>query len=237
MIKPKEILGIIPARGGSKGIPKKNIRQLAGHPLIAYTIDQALESKLITRLVVSTDDDRIARTSRHYGAEIIKRPDKISGDSASSESALLHAVAILEETEGYVPDLIVFLQCTSPLTLAEDIDGTINCLLNEKSDSAFSATPFHYFLWKKTGSGDVIGINHDKAKRLPRQESPIQYLETGAVYVMRTPGFVKAKHRFFGKTSLYEMPLERCFEIDDLIDMKIAEILLLENHDFYNLGK
>jgi len=223
-----EVLCIIPARGGSKGIPKKNIKLLAGKPLIAHTIEIAKKSNRITKIVVSTDDDEIKEISKKYGAEVIKRPAEISGDFASSESALLHVLEELKK-EDYVPDLIVFLQCTSPLTTFEDIDGTINVLENKNADTAFAAVDFHYFLWKKT-SDDVIGINHDKNKRLMRQEREPQYKEAGAVYVMKTSGFLKHKHRFFGKTAIYIMPSERCWEIDDPSDFRIAEMLMKERN-------
>lgn len=220
-----EVLAIIPARGGSKGIPRKNIRPLAGKPLIAYNIEQALRSRLITRLVVSTDDAEIAAVARQYGAEVVWRPAEISGDTASSEAALLHCLEHLNETEGYRPDLLVFLQCTSPLTLAEDMDGTVQALLDQGADTALAVIPFHYFLWRQ-GADDATGINHDKHVRPLRQERQPQYLETGAVYVMRVAGLVQSRHRFFGKTALYEMPAERRLEIDDPVDFQVAEVLI-----------
>ncbi|MGA9347281.1 MAG: acylneuraminate cytidylyltransferase [Anaerolineae bacterium] len=220
------MLAIIPARGGSKGIPRKNVRLLAGKPLIAHTIDHARQARNVERVVVSTDDIEIATTSERYGAEVIWRPAEISGATASSELALLHALEYLQQTEGYEPDLVVFLQCTSPLTLPEDIDGTVQALLDEKADSALAVTPFHYFLWRWDEHGDAVGINHDKRVRPLRQQREPQLLETGAVYVMRTGGFRKAKHRFFGKTAMYVMPPERCLEIDEPIDFMIAETLL-----------
>ncbi len=222
-----EILAIIPARGGSKGIPHKNTRLIGSKPLIAYAIESAHQANL-NRVIVSTDDEKIASISNKMGAEAIRRPADISGDLNSSESALLHALEHLEKEEGYRPDLLVFLQCTSPLTLPEDIDGTIQSLLNENADSALAVTPFHYFLWKFDKKGHAVGINHDKAVRLLRQQNSLQYLETGAVYVMRSKGFKKAKHRFFGKTSMYVMPPERCLEIDEPVDLHIAELLLRE---------
>jgi YrbI family 3-deoxy-D-manno-octulosonate 8-phosphate phosphatase len=222
-----ECLAIIPARGGSKGILRKNVRPLAGKPLIAHTIEQAQRAQLINRLVVSTDDVEIEAVSRQYGAEVVRRPVEISGDHASSETALLHALDYLSQTEGYHPDVLAFLQCTSPLTLAEDIDGTIQALLDQDADSALAVIPFHYFLWKMEG-GDALGINHDKYHRPLRQDREPQYLETGAVYVMRVAGFRQAKHRFFGKTVLYAMPAERRLEIDEPVDFKVAETLLRE---------
>ncbi len=218
-------LAIIPARGGSKGIPRKNVRLLAGQPLIAYNIQQALRSRFINRLVVSTDDAEIAAVSRQYGAEVVWRPAEISGDSASSEAALLHTLEHLRQSEGYQPDVLVFLQCTSPLTQSEDIDGTVQAMLDAGAETALAVIPFHYFLWRQTVE-DAVGINHDKRVRPLRQEREAQYLETGAVYVMNVPGFLQARHRFFGKTALYEMPAERRLEIDDPVDFQVAEVLM-----------
>lgn len=217
---------VIPARGGSKGIPRKNMLPLAGKPLLAHTIEQARWTRSIARVIVSTDDSETAVISRQYGAEVIWRPAEISGDTASSELALLHALEYLRTTEEYEPDLLVFLQCTSPLMLAEDIDGTVQVLLDEDADSALAVAPFHYFLWRRDAAGNGVGINHDKRIRLRRQEQEPQYLETGAVYVMRTQGFLQARHRFFGKTALYVMPSERCLEIDEPADLQVAEVLL-----------
>lgn len=228
-------LAIIPARGGSKGIPQKNVRLLAGKPLIAHTIECARQSKSISRIIVSTDDPEIAAVSEQYGAEVIWRPAEISGDIASSEIALLHALEHLKATENYYPDFIVFLQCTSPLTSPEDIDGTVQVLHDEGADSAFTATPFHYFLWNKNQSGEAVGINHDKCVRPMRQEREPQYVETGAVYVMRTEGFLKMKHRFFGKTVMHITPPERRWEIDEPIDFRVAEILVQEQRRRQNL--
>lgn len=219
-------VAIIPARGGSEGIPRKNVRLLAGKPLIAHTIGTATQASSVNRVVVSTDDDEISAISRQWGAEVILRPAKISTDISSSELALLHALEHLHENEGYSPDLLVFLQCTSPLTLPEDIDGTVQALLDQEADSSLAVTPFHYFLWRWDLNGDAIGVNHDKRVRPLRQERDLQYLETGAVYVMRTKGFKEARHRFFGKTAMYEMPAERCLEIDEPVHFTIAEVLL-----------
>ncbi|CAK8724889.1 Acylneuraminate cytidylyltransferase [Candidatus Electrothrix laxa] len=219
-------LAIIPARGGSKGIPEKNIRDLCGKPLIAYSIEAARQARLVDRVVVSTDDQKIANIAIEYGAEVIHRPAELAGDFASSEAALLHALNRLFEQEQYRPDLLVFLQCTSPLTLPSDIDGTVQALLDQGADTAFAAAPFHYFLWSLNVEGEVHGINHDKKNRLMRQQRDNQFVEAGAVYVMRTAGFIEKKHRFFGKTVLYEIPEERCFEIDEPVDLIIAAQLM-----------
>jgi N-acylneuraminate cytidylyltransferase len=221
-------IAIIPARGGSKGIPRKNISPLAGRPLLAWNIDAALSSRYIQRVVVTTDDLEIAAVAKSYGSEVVIRPSELSGDAASSEAALLHVLDKLRETEGYEPDLVVFLQCTSPLTSPEDIDGTIEKLFAEKADSAFAAAPFHYFLWNLGDEGVAVEVNHDKSVRLMRQQRKPEFIETGAVYVMKTNGFREARHRFFGKTALYVMPESRRWEIDEPVDLLVAEVLKRE---------
>jgi N-acylneuraminate cytidylyltransferase len=181
---------------------------------------------MIDRIVVSTDDYEIAEVSRAYGAEVIIRPDDISGDLAPSELALLHVLDSLESNGAYRPQLIVFLQCTSPLTRPDDIDGTIRTLLSHNADSALAVTPFHHFLWSQDLRGNTVGVNHDPRTRQMRQERDPYFLETGAVYVMRTAGFKSAKHRFFGRIAMHEIPRERALEIDDEFDFFLASQIL-----------
>lgn len=221
-------LAIIPARGQSKGIIKKNLQPLLGKPLIAHTIESAIKAQLIDRVVVSTDDTEIAAVAKDCGAQVVMRPTIISGDTVSSETALLHVLDYLLENENIRPLLLTFLQCTSPLTLPFDIDGTIQEMLDQNADSALAVTPFHYFLWHRDNRGYADGINHNKSTRLMRQQRRNQFLEAGAVYTMMVDGFLTHKHRFFGKTVLYEIPPERCFEIDEPVDLLIAEILMRE---------
>jgi N-acylneuraminate cytidylyltransferase len=216
-----DTLAIIPARGGSKGIPRKNVLPLAGLPLVAHTIRAAQAAARVGRIIVSTDDAEIGAVAQQYGAEVVWRPAEISGDAASSEAALLHVLDQLEAREGRLPEITVFLQCTSPLTAPEDIDGTLAALQDAGADSAVAVTPFHYFLWREV-DGLAQGINHDKMVRPLRQAREPQYLETGAVYVMRTAGFRAARHRFFGQTVLYVTPGERRLEIDEPVDFEIA---------------
>lgn len=231
-----EVLTIIPARGGSKGIPRKNVRMVGGKPLLAHSIEAAIASRYISRVVVSTDDVEIAAVAERYGADVVWRPNEISGDSASSESALLHVLEHLASAEDYRPDLVAFLQCTSPLTTAQDIDGTINALIEQDADSALAVTPFHYFLWQEDASGNAVGINHDKMVRLPRQQREPQFVETGAVYIMRAEQFRIAGHRFFGRTAVYTMPTERHWEIDEPSDLIVAESLLAMRHQKESLA-
>lgn len=219
-------LAIIPARGGSKGIPDKNIRLVAGAPLIAHVIRAAKKSVHITRVVVSTDSEAIAAVARAEGAEVVERPAEISGDTASSESALLHALHHLDATEHYRPKLLVFLQCTSPLSLPEDIDAAIETLRREGADSVLTATSFHGFIWRKDFNGNAIGVNHDKHTRPRRQDREPEFQENGAIYVMNATGFCEKQHRFFGRTAISLMPIERSLDIDSLEDLATAERLL-----------
>lgn len=218
-------IAIIPARGGSKGIPRKNVIPIAGKPMLAWNIEEAMASKFVDEVYVSTDDAEIAEVARTYGAYVIDRPMELANDTASSESALIQGLEALS-IEGDNPDVLVFMQCTSPLTATTDIDKAINKLIDEKADSCLTVTDFHYFLWKENDDGSVEGINHDKKFRPRRQDREPQYQENGAIYVMKVPGFIEANHRFFGKTVMSVMPQERCFEIDEPADLQIAEVML-----------
>ena len=216
-----KVVAIIPARGGSKGIPSKNVYPFNGKPLICWCIEAALQAELVDQVVVSTDDAEIAGVSRAAGATVVMRPDDISTDIASSEDALIHVLEQLDKQ----PELTVFLQCTSPLTQSIDIDNCIQKLLDASADSAFTATESHRFLWKNCDHAK--GINHDGAERKRRQDLEKEYAENGAVYVMRTESFLQARHRFFGKTVISEMPSTRTWEIDNLEDIQVAAALSL----------
>jgi len=224
-------IAVIPARGGSKAIPNKNLIPIAGKPLIAWNIEAAKKSHLVDTVYVSTDDVEIAQIALFYGAKVIKRPMELSGDTATSESALLHVLSVLEEL-GEKPDLLVFMQCTSPLTIAQDVDAAIQKLVDEKADSCLTATNFHYFVWKQNEDGSADGVNHDRRFRPRRQDRSPQYMENGAIYVMKVPGFLKAKHRFFGKIVMSEMPPERSFEIDEPADVEVAEARFVGREEF-----
>ena len=223
---------VIPARGGSKGIPGKNITPFAGRPLIAHCIQAAQRAISVDRVYVSTDSPEIAAVALQYGAQVIERPQALGSDSASSESALLHALEVLA-TQGYHPERLVFLQCTSPLTRAEDIDGTVAAMVQQGAQTAVAVAPYHHHVWSRDSSGFASAINHDPGIRLRRQDTQAQYLEAGAVYAMNAAGFVEARHRFFGNTALYEMPAERVAEIDEPLDRVLAEARyqFLEQHD------
>lgn len=221
-------VAIIPARGGSKAIPRKNVLPLSGKPLIAWMIEAARNAKLVDSVVVSTDDAEIAAVSERFGAAVAWRPAEISGDLVPSEAAVLHALNTQLSNPEDLPELTAFLQCTAPLTDSSDIDGTIEALLAQNADTALAVADFHYYLWKSDENDDFAGINHDKSIRKMRQEREPNFVETGSVYVMKTDGFLRHKHRFFGKTAFHVIPHERVLEIDDLVDFKIAQTLIHE---------
>jgi YrbI family 3-deoxy-D-manno-octulosonate 8-phosphate phosphatase len=216
---------VIPARGGSKGIPRKNLKTVGGVPLIVRAIRAALLAGRVGRVVVSTDDYEIGEISQEAGADVVWRPDEISGDSASSEAALLHVLEQLASSEGYSPSHMGFLQCTSPFLVAADVDGVLELVQEGGFDTAFTATRSHGFLWKLTRDRAAEGVNHDKAKRPMRQQRQAEFLETGAAYAMNVQGFVAAKHRFFGRTGIYEVPRLRSMEIDEPDDLVLANAL------------
>lgn len=223
-----QILCVVPARGGSRGIPRKNLARVAGKALVAHAIEQALSAVSVSRVVVSTDDPEIAMIARRFGAETIMRPAELSNDRATSEDTLLHALDTLEEKDGYRPDLLVFLQCTAPLTVAADIDGTVQELLDQDADSALAVAPSHAFLWKRGAHSEAVAVNHDPSVRLRRQEREPEFVEAGSAYVMRVDGFRSARHRFFGKTVLHQVPRERLLEIDEGLDLEHAQVGMLE---------
>jgi CMP-N-acetylneuraminic acid synthetase len=230
-MKPQSAIAIIPARGGSKGIPRKNLCSLGGKPLVAHSIDAARRARTVERVVVSTDDPEIAAVATRHGADVVWRPPALSGDTASSESALVHALEEVRAQDGYAPDLTVFLQCTTPLIVPGDIDGAVELLQEQRADVAFAVTPTHAFIWQRGVDGAAVPVNHDPGIRLRRQELPGQYLETGALLVMRTAGFLAARQRFFGRVVMFEVPPERAVEIDEPIALAVAEALYVRAQD------
>lgn len=223
-------LCIIPARGGSKGILRKNLRAIAGKPLVAWSIEVALAAKTVDRVIVSTDDNEIAQVARQWGAEVVSRPKEIAGDSATSESALSHVLDHLAHHESYEPDLVVFLQPTSPYRLTEDVDRAVNHLVQGGFDSVFSACPEHFTgRWSQSEDGSVSPLNFSPAQRPRRQERPIEYLENGSIYVFRPIILRTLGVRMGGKMGICAMPAERSHQIDSIEDLPFFEKLLTES--------
>jgi len=220
------VVSIIPARGGSRGIPRKNLVPVAGRPLIAWSIEQARNARLVDRVFVSTDDDEIARVSREGGAGVVERPAELATDAASSEEALLHAIDVIERTEAAPVDLVVFLQATSPVREGEDIDNAIRHYRSEGADSLFSCTRIRdYFIWEEK-DGAYVGAGCDYRNRKPRQGITPRYLENGSIYVF-TPGLIRKEHnRLGGRIAIYEMPMWKSFQIDHRGDVELCEFYL-----------
>ncbi len=217
-------VAIIPARGGSKGVPRKNLRRVGGMPLIERAVRSALAARVFRLVVVSTDDDEIARVAEAAGARVIRRPAEISGDTASSESAILHALHVLDAS-GECAEIVAFLQATSPFIPPNALAAAVEEVRADRADSVFSAFETYGFLWRRDAEGSAIALNHDAAHRPRRQDREPHHLETGAFYVFRADGFREARHRFFGRIRIAEVPEWSAIEIDDEHQLRIARTL------------
>jgi YrbI family 3-deoxy-D-manno-octulosonate 8-phosphate phosphatase len=225
-----DIVAVIPARGGSKGVPRKNLRRVGGVPLVARAIAAARATASIDRVVVSTDDEEIAAVAKEWGAQVVTRPAALADDAASSESALLHALDALEAA-GVTPDILVFLQATSPFIDPRDIDVAVDLVIANEHDCVFSAVETYGFLWA-ADAGIARGVNHDPGVRPRRQDREPHYLETGAFYVMDAAGFRTAEHRFFGRVGLVEVAERTAVEIDTEEQLVLAQAIApLFTHD------
>ena len=218
------VVAVIPARGGSKGVQGKNLRRVAGRSLVQRAVDACVAATSIDVTYVSTDDATIAQAAREAGAEVVDRPADLSGDTASSESALLHALDQLA-ADGAEPEIVVFVQCTSPFIAPGDLDRAVGMVADGQADSAFAAVPTYEFLWRSGPDGQASGINHDPAYRPRRQEREPHFRETGAFYVMSVAGFRAARHRFFGRTAVVQVPELSAVEIDHDYDLTLASAL------------
>ena len=229
----RRVLAVIPARGGSKGVPAKNLAPVGGVPLVARAVRECRAARYVTDVVVSTDDQAIAAAARQAGAEVVLRPAAIAGDTATSEAAVLHAMDTHEALHGAPVDVVLLVQCTSPFLVREDVDGVAGAVA-EGADTAVTVAPFHGFLWRDAADGAGApaerasgghGVNHDKAFRPRRQDRPQDLLETGAAYAMDAAGFREHQHRFFGRTELVRTDPARVLEIDDPHDLARSRAL------------
>ena len=216
-------VAIIPARGGSKGILRKNLREVGGAPLIVHTIRQALASAEVVRVYVSTDDDEIAAVSRAAGALVISRPEDISGDTVSSEAVIRHALPLMAKDGPF--ELVVFLQATAPLRNLNDIDNAIGTLRAEQADSLLSVSRSHRFLWRLE-DGRPQAINYDPTQRPRRQDLEPQFVENGSIYVFHPWVIERYDNRLGGRIALYEMAASAAFDIDDETDLAVIDLLM-----------
>ncbi|MFE6362141.1 cytidylyltransferase domain-containing protein [Streptomyces sp. NPDC057806] len=223
----RRVLAVIPARGGSKGVPAKNLAPVGGVPLVTRAVRECLTARLVTDVVVSTDDQAIAAAAREAGAEVVLRPAAIAGDTATSEAAVLHAMDTHEALHGARVDVVMLVQCTSPFVIREDIDGVAAAVVENGADTAVTVAPFHGFVWRdaEEPADGGVGVNHNKSYRPRRQDRPQDYLETGAAYAMDAAGFRTHNHRFFGRTELVRTDPARVLEIDDPHDLARARAL------------
>jgi len=225
MYKSQTFLAIIPARGGSKRLPKKNILDLKGKPLIAYSIEAGLQSKYIDKVIVSSDDDEILDTSKAFGAEIIKRPDVLASDTATSFDAIKHTI---ENTEKY--DYIVLLQPTSPLRSALQIDEAIELLETKEANAIVSVCEMdHSPLWSNTlpKDGNMSGFLRDEVLNKRSQDLETYYRVNGAIYICKTEKLLE-EESFFLKENIYGFVMDResSVDIDEAIDFKLAEWII-----------
>jgi len=225
MYKSQTFLAIIPARGGSKRLPKKNILDLKGKPLIAYSIEAGLQSKYIDKVIVSSDDDEILDTSKAFGAEIIKRPDALASDTATSFDAIKHTI---ENTEKY--DYIVLLQPTSPLRSALQIDEAIELLETKEANAIVSVCEMdHSPLWSNTlpKDGNMSGFLRDEVLNKRSQDLETYYRVNGAIYICKTEKLLE-EESFFLKENIYGFVMDResSVDIDETIDFKLAEWII-----------
>lgn len=227
-----KILGIIPARGGSKGIPKKNIYPLCGKPLIAWTIEAIKGSRYISRTVLSSDSDEIIEVAGKYGIEVpFVRPKELAEDDTPALPVIKHAVDWLKENEDYAPDYIVLLQPTSPLRTSRHIDEALERLINSDADSIVSVVkvPHQYNPYSVMEMKDGFlkpFLKYDERKNI-RQLKPVFYARNGAAIYAFTYECLMKKNSIFGdKILAYEMSREESVDVDDMLDMRVCELLI-----------
>lgn len=221
----EKLIAIVPARGGSKRLPGKNLLTVRGLPLLAHTIIQAKKSQLVEEVFISTDDDQIASVATRYGAQVIKRPVELADDRSSSESAVLHVLDVIENGGGKLPSATMMLQCTSPVRRVDDIDNAIRQFFAEDADSLLSGCFTKHFIWRRLADG-AEPINYDLNNRIRSQDVEPQFQENGSIYITRTSLLRSTKNRMGGKISIYEMEFWSQFEIDQRDDLELIDWIM-----------
>jgi CMP-N,N'-diacetyllegionaminic acid synthase len=222
-----EVLAVIPARGGSERIPRKNLVELLGKPLIYYTIKAAKDSKRVTRVIVSTDDDEILEVSKKFGAEVIMRPERLCRNAVSSAAAMTHAIECLRESE-YEPEIVTLLQPTSPLRDGKDIDSAVDMLLSHPdAKSLFSVCRFeHPPFWAVEMDDGYIRPVFGREKLINTELLPRLYRPNGAIGMARTEEFLKGETFYTDRTLGFLMPREKGMDVDEKLDLKIVKALM-----------
>ncbi len=227
-MKKYKILAIIPARGGSKGVPRKNIKDLNGKPLIAYTIEASLNSNLIDTTIVSSEDKEILEISKKFGAEIINRPKELATDKASTMPVITQVLNELS-SKGKNFDIVVILQPTSPCRDSNDIDNAVKFFLEQDANALISVVSPDIEILKAyivNSDGYLQGAINDKYPFTRRQDLPKAYLANGAIYMIKTELFLKSESLMTEKTLPFVMPKEKSVNIDTIEDFKKAKKLL-----------
>lgn len=228
------IVGLITARGGSKGIVGKNIRPIGGIPLIAWTIRAALESQRLDRVLVSTDDAEIARVSRQFGADVpFYRPDELAQDDSPHVDSLIHALRWLESDEGSMPEYCVLLQPTCPLRIASDIDGAVDLAVTRRADAVLGvceASDHPYLARMINEDGSIKEFVDVDIEYYARQFFPKAYRVNGAVYVNRSEALIQSKQMFPEGTLAYVMPASRSWDIDTPWEFHVVDLLLRDQN-------
>ena len=220
-------LGITLARGGSKGVPDKNIREVGGKPLIAWTIEQALQAELVDEYVVSTDSNRIAAVARRYGAKVVMRPDELATDESPSIDGLIHALDVCEEAYGEEYALVADIRTTNPMKLSADIDGCIRKLMSSGADTVCGVSKLddHHPARIKFIVGDRLVDVWPEHSGNRQDLVPDCYIRNGSVYAVRASALREGIH-FTGDTRPWVMPPERGINIDGELDLLLCEALL-----------
>jgi len=221
----KKVLAIIPARGGSKGLPRKNILNLNGKPLIAWTIESSLKSKYIAKTIVSSDDDEILEISKKYGAGILKRPKELATDTASSEVVVKHAIESINENFDY----IILLQPTSPLRDVENINNAFENLFEEDATALISVCKIDNKIlkaFKKNKDGFIEGISNNEYPFKRRQDLPKTFISNGAIYIVKVDKFLENNSFLTDKTISYMMNEIESIDIDSMKDLEKTNRLI-----------
>ena len=226
-------VAIVLARGGSKGIPRKNLIDFCGKPLLVWTLEQCIASKNINSVWVSSDSLEILEIARLSGAHTIQRPDNLAADTSTSEAGWLHALDEIEHELGVV-DLAVAPQVTSPLRETDDLDRGINLFVSGQHDSVFSCSVAEdLYFWQRSPEGKLESVNYDWRNRKRRQDHSPQYIENGSFYLF-TPQTLRRFHNRFGeRIGMVEMEFWKAFEIDSHETLRICSALMRE----FNLNK
>jgi N-acylneuraminate cytidylyltransferase len=220
-------LAVIPARGGSTRIPRKNLAPLAGLPLLAHTIRASLAAERIDRTVVSTDDEEIAESARRHGAAVVRRPAELATAEAPTEPALQHAVREVERRLGYAVEVVVLLQPTSPLRGPARIDEAVLRLLETGCDSVASVTADRgYYFTGELDADQRLSLGYDPARRLRTQEIPPRYRENGALYVMTRAQIMERGCRLGADVRALVLSEEEGVDIDHPLDLLVCEAIL-----------